>query len=178
MWNYGLKSIMPRQARQSRQIGHDTQTPYSGQGTAYGYEESIWRWCAPRINWTIGLSVPTPYWNRSDREHINWTSPPALGFTQFSISPYLSRLNLETNPSQDIFNHPHHRSSLMMRKSRKSKRSLTAAMSRIMNDMLLGAIATSTGLWVIGIIVMVSYLVITAWRGEKGRMGEYEVELR
>jgi hypothetical protein len=48
-----------------------------------------------------------------------------LGFTQSSISPYLSRLNLETNPSRDIFNHPHHRSLSMMRKSGKSKRSLT-----------------------------------------------------
>jgi hypothetical protein len=34
--------------------------------------------------------------------------------------------------------------------------------SRITNDMLLGAIAASTGLWVIGITVTVSYLVITA----------------
>jgi hypothetical protein len=34
--------------------------------------------------------------------------------------------------------------------------------SRITNDMLLGAIATSTGLWVIGIMVTVSYVVITA----------------
>jgi hypothetical protein len=50
-------------------------------------------------------------------------------------------------------------------------------MSWIINDMLLGAIAASTGLWVIGIIVTVSYLVIMAWREEKGRMGEYEVEL-
>jgi hypothetical protein len=51
-------------------------------------------------------------------------------------------------------------------------------MSWIMNDMLLGAIAASTGLWVIGIMVMVSYLVIMAWGGERGRMGEYEVELQ
>jgi hypothetical protein len=35
-------------------------------------------------------------------------------------------------------------------------------MSRITNDMLLGAIAASTGLWVIGIMVTVSYLVTTA----------------
>jgi hypothetical protein len=34
--------------------------------------------------------------------------------------------------------------------------------SRITNDMLLGAIAASTGLWVIGITVTISYLVITA----------------
>jgi hypothetical protein len=35
-------------------------------------------------------------------------------------------------------------------------------LSRITNDMLLGAIAASTGLWVIGITVTISYLVITA----------------
>jgi hypothetical protein len=35
-------------------------------------------------------------------------------------------------------------------------------MSRITNDMLLGGIAASTGLWVVGISVTVSYLVITA----------------
>jgi hypothetical protein len=35
-------------------------------------------------------------------------------------------------------------------------------MSRIMNNMLLGAIATSTGLGVIGIMVTGGYLVITA----------------
>jgi hypothetical protein len=45
-----------------------------------------------------------------------------------------------------------------------ASREETAALkvSRITNDMLLGAIAASTGLWVIGISVMVSYLVITA----------------
>jgi hypothetical protein len=35
-------------------------------------------------------------------------------------------------------------------------------MSRITNDMLLGAIVASTGIWVIGIMVVVGYLVITA----------------
>jgi Pyruvate/2-oxoacid:ferredoxin oxidoreductase gamma subunit len=35
-------------------------------------------------------------------------------------------------------------------------------LSRITNDMLLGAIAASTGLWVIGITVTIGYLVITA----------------
>jgi hypothetical protein len=39
---------------------------------------------------------------------------------------------------------------------------LIRQLSRITNDMLLGAIATSTGLWVIRITVTVSYLVITA----------------
>jgi hypothetical protein len=37
-----------------------------------------------------------------------------------------------------------------------------ATVSRITNDMLLGAIAASTGLWVIGITVTIGYLVITA----------------
>jgi hypothetical protein len=36
------------------------------------------------------------------------------------------------------------------------------SLSRITNDMLLGAIAASTGLWVIGITVTIGYLVITA----------------
>jgi hypothetical protein len=36
------------------------------------------------------------------------------------------------------------------------------ALSRITNDMLLGAMVASTGLWVIGIMVAVGYLVITA----------------
>jgi hypothetical protein len=36
-------------------------------------------------------------------------------------------------------------------------------MSRITNDMLLGAMVASTGLWVIGITVAVGYLVITAY---------------
>jgi hypothetical protein len=35
-------------------------------------------------------------------------------------------------------------------------------MSRITNDMLLGAMVASTGLWVIGITVAVGYLVIMA----------------
>jgi regulator of replication initiation timing len=39
---------------------------------------------------------------------------------------------------------------------------LISPMSRITNDMLLGAMVTSTGLWVIGITVAVGYLVITA----------------
>jgi hypothetical protein len=39
---------------------------------------------------------------------------------------------------------------------------LCSSLSRITNDMLLGAIAASIGLWVIGITVTVSYLVITA----------------
>jgi hypothetical protein len=39
---------------------------------------------------------------------------------------------------------------------------LALLVSRITNNMLLGAIVTSTGLWVIGIMVVVGYLVIMA----------------
>jgi hypothetical protein len=44
----------------------------------------------------------------------------------------------------------------------KARLGLEGRVSRITNDMLLGAIAASTGLWVIGITVTISYLVITA----------------
>jgi hypothetical protein len=45
---------------------------------------------------------------------------------------------------------------------KKKEKENGSQVSRITNNMLLGAIAASTGLWVIGISVTVSYLVITA----------------
>jgi hypothetical protein len=51
---------------------------------------------------------------------------------------------------------------LTTRTKMRGERRGRAALSRITNDMLLGAIAASTGLWVIGITVTVSYLVIMA----------------
>jgi hypothetical protein len=99
-------------------------------------------------------------------------TPPSTSQNQPSTTPYPFLTQDHRRPYHPRFPKPQRHSN--PRRFRKTaylshRKSLVGAwalerglMSRITNDMLLGAIAASTGLWVIGITVTVSYLVITA----------------